>query len=205
MKGEARTYYVVAFAVAVVTLIVSVLEDEPTLLVSSAMALFLFSLILFNSFSKGKNMKRIFPLFTALCLGISAIAAIFIYSPEHLYTEASTNFILYAMQTSAYLGVALLILISLYAYFDLRLDRLLTSMCIIFFEMAVSVIGLFGVRVLKAAALEAAGTDMMTFVLIAAQYSTGLFIAFIAGFAAFFLLRKKKIRLMTEKIVLEEK
>jgi hypothetical protein len=204
MRGNARLFYAVALIVAVATLIISLIEEEPTLLLSSGMALAGFGITIFYSLSKGKNMKAVFPLFTAVCLSISAISAITLYSSAELYTEAPANFLMYAMETAAYLGVALLLLALLFAYFDLRLDRLLTAMCIIFFEIAVSVLGLFAVRVLKSAALEAAGADMMTFVLIAAQYTTGLVIAIIAAFIAFFIMKKKNIRLMSDKIVLEE-
>jgi hypothetical protein len=176
--------------IAVTALVISAVYNEPRLLAASASAVVMMFIVIAFSLARGKNMNIAVPLFMAVCLLISIVP---------VFIDVNDLFILYSLRTISYVGAAVLCLAILFAYFDLRLDRTLTITCLLSFEVAISVLGVFAIRLMIMSEL-----DMETYVQLAAEYTTGMLLAIIASIAVLIIMRRKNIFLVTAETVLEE-
>jgi len=174
------------------TLTLSLVHNEPWLLTSSLAAIVLMAVVIFFSLSEGKNMMLDIPLFLAVCLLISAIPVTVDLGGEFV--------IIYALRTVSYLAVALLCLAVLFAYTGLRLDRVLTILCILSFSMAFAVFGMFAVRLMIMSELD--NTLMDTYVHLYIECAIGMLIAIIASVIIYALMKKNDVFLVTDETLL---
>ncbi|MCL2711892.1 MAG: hypothetical protein FWD37_01260 [Methanomassiliicoccaceae archaeon] len=192
MNSRAVASYMLTFTIAVLAVIISAINNEPRVLTSGVAALGMICVVIFFSLSRGKNMIVAVPLFMSLCLLVSITSVVL---------DMNDLIILYSMRTVSYLGAALLCLAILFAYFELRLDRMLTVVCILAFEVAISVLGVFAIRLMIMSELD--NTLMETYVQLAAEYTMGMVFAIIGAIAVLLILRKNNIFLVTDRTVLE--
>ena len=184
--------YLFALAAAVVSMVSAAYFKEPTLLISSILAAIGIAVVLFFSLSKGRNMKIFFPVALSLCLLLSAASAALF--------EMEEGPVRYLTQVPGYLAVASLYLTILFAYFGLRLDRILTCLSIVFFELAIGVLGAISIYFMRHDELDTVVTNEV----INLEMGLGLILAMIVSIAVFLYLKAENIFLVTERNVLEE-
>jgi len=189
-------FHVFALTVSVAAVIIAAFYEEPTLLASGLLAIVGMAVVLFFSLSKGKYMKPSIVLFLSLCLLISALSEIFL--------DLGQSYAGYLSRAPAYLGVACLILAMLFAYFALRLDKILTGIFMIMFELAVSVVGALAISIMKVPLLDAGIVGAIDNGVINRQMMVGFILSIIASIVVFYYLSNKNVFLVTEETVLEE-
>ncbi|MDR0508493.1 MAG: hypothetical protein LBG63_01510 [Candidatus Methanoplasma sp.] len=195
MNKKAVFFQTLALAVSVASLFIATAREEPTLLASSIFATFGVAVSVFFSLSKNKHMNIAVLTFLSACLLISAFSEIFANFGE--------SYIGYLSRAPAYLGVGCLYLASLIAFFGLRLDRILTSIFIVVFEMSVSVSGAIAISIMKAPLLDSGDAGMIDAACISQQLMVGFLLAILASLIVFFYLKAKNIFLVTEDVMLE--
>ena len=195
MNAKAVFFHAVALSVSVASIIIAAMYEEPTLLASGIFAVIGMVLVLTFSIMKGKSMKVSVTMFLSLCLLISVISCVF--------TDLGETYIGYLTRAPAYLGVGCLYLASLFAYFGLRLDRILTSIFIIIFETATSVSGALAINLMKMPLLDAGIINAIDNGSINQQFMMGFILAIVASIIVFYYLKGKNVALVKEDTLLE--